>query len=72
MENSQPKPPAKRVKVKLTGTDGNVFAVLGLCKREMQRSKLYTKEQIDQFMKEAMSGDYSTALGACMEWCDVR
>ena len=42
------------VQVQLTGNDGNAFAILGNCKKEARRAGL-TKDQIDEFMNEAMS-----------------
>lgn len=44
--------------------------ILGLCKRAMQRAHL-PQEEIDQFMKEAMSGDYNHLLATVMAWFDV-
>jgi hypothetical protein len=64
-------PPAKLAKVKLIGNDGNAFAIMGACKRAARDAK-YTKEQIDQYLKESMSGDYDHLLGTAMKWFDVR
>ena len=57
--------------VQLSGQDGNAFMILGLCKRAMERAHL-PQEEIDQFMKEAMSGDYNHLLATAMTWFDIE
>ena len=59
------------VKVKLVGTDGNAFAILGNVQRAMRRAGL-TQEQIAEFNREAMKGDYNNLLATCMRYVDVR
>ena len=49
------------VKVKLIGTDGNAFALLGKV-RQALRENGTPKEFIDAFLKEAMSKDYDHLL----------
>lgn len=58
------------VTVRLTGTDGNVFAVIGTVKRALQRAKV-DRVQIDNFTNEAMSGDYDNVLRTAMKWVNV-
>ena len=58
------------IKVKLIGTDGNAFAILGRVKDALRRGG-QSKEFIDAFLKEATSGDYDHLLCACMEVVDV-
>lgn len=58
------------VHVQLVGRDGNAFMVLGLCQRAAQKAEL-SKAEIDEFMKEAQSGDYDHLLATCMAWFDV-
>ncbi len=58
------------IKVKLTGRNGNVFNVLGLCVQAARDAKL-PQEEIDAFYHEATSGDYKKALATCQEWFDV-
>lgn len=57
------------IKVRLGGS-GNAFAILGAVKRAMQKEKL-TKEQIDEFITEAQSGDYDNLLVTCMRYVEV-
>jgi len=59
-----------KVKVQLTGTDGNAFAVLGAVRKAMRRAGVPAAE-IDQFTKEASSGDYNNLLATAMRWVDV-
>ena len=59
------------ITVQLVGREGNAFCILGICKRAMERAHL-PQEEIDQFMKEAMSGDYNHLLATTMAWFDVE
>lgn len=59
------------ITIQLAGRDGNAFCILGICERAMERAHLPQKE-IDQFMKEAMSGDYNHLLATTMAWFDVE
>ena len=49
------------IKVKLIGTDRNAFAILAKVKDALRRGG-QSREFIDAFMKEAMSGDYDHLL----------
>jgi len=59
------------IKVKLIGQDGNAFAILGAVRTALQRGKV-PKEEIDLFLKEAMSGDYNHLLCTCTDWVEVE
>lgn len=59
------------VKVKLIGTDGNAFAIMGAVIAALRRAKVSSKE-IDSFCKEATGGDYNNLLATCFKWVDVR
>ena len=59
------------ISVELVGNDGNAFAILGRCKKAMARAKC-TKEQIQEFIEEATSGDYDNVLCTCMKYFDVQ
>ena len=60
-----------KVKVQLTGRDGNAFAIMGAVKDGLRKAGV-SKEEQDKFMEEAMSGDYNNLLMTCMRWVDVR
>ena len=57
--------------VKLTGQDGNAFAIIGRVRQELRRANV-EKDDIDLFLKEAMSGSYDHLLQTCTKWVDVR
>ena len=58
------------VRVRLTGTDGNAFAVLGNVTGALRKAGV-SKDERDEFMAEAMEGDYNHLLATAMRWVDV-
>jgi hypothetical protein len=62
--------PKFNVKVKLVGTDGNAFALMGQVNRGLKKAGA-TADQVKEFMGDAMSGDYNHLLGVCCDWVDV-
>ena len=58
------------ISVQLVGTDGNAFAVIGKVKSALRRGGV-SNEEIQEFMQEAMSGDYDNVLQTCFRWVDV-
>jgi hypothetical protein len=58
------------IKVKLVGTDGNAFAVLGKISAALKKAGV-PKDERDEFFNEAMSGDYNHLIGTAMQWVDV-
>lgn len=58
------------IKVKLVGSDGNAFAVMGKVAGALRRAGV-SQEERDQFFAEATSGDYNHLLQVCMEWVTV-
>ena len=63
--------PENKPRVKLIGQDGNAFRVMGAAQKAMRQFGL-PKEKIDEYMKEAMSGDYDHLLATTMKYCDVH
>jgi hypothetical protein len=61
----------KKIKIRLSGTDGNAFSILGKCTNEMRKHKA-TPEDIKSFRDEAMSGDYDHLLSTCCKWFEVE
>ena len=57
------------------GRDGNVFAIMGTVTKAMKRQLDLPQEEIeaivDEYRKEAMSGDYHNALRVSMEYVDI-
>ena len=58
------------IEVQLVGEDGNAFAIMGKVQKAMRRAGV-PKPEIDQYLKEAMSGDYDHLLQVTMEWVEV-
>lgn len=57
--------------LKLVGTDGNAFAILGLAVRAARKAG-WSHEQISDFQSEAMTGDYDHLLQTVMKHFDVE
>jgi hypothetical protein len=64
-------PKYPRVKVKLTGKDGNCWAIMGRVNTEMRRH-LIGKEERDAFFHEATASAYDPVLQTAMKWVDVE
>ncbi len=60
-----------RPTVRLVGTDGNAFAVLGHVMRALREAG-WSQEERDAFRAEATSGDYDHLLGTVMKHLDVE
>ena len=58
------------VHVRLVGQEGNAFFILGTVAKALRRGGV-SDEEVKQFQKEAMSGDYEELLAACLRWVDV-
>lgn len=58
------------IAVELCGRDGNAFSIIASVIRELKKFGV-SKEEIDEFSSEAMSGDYNHLLQTCMRWVDV-
>lgn len=56
--------------VKLLGGDGNAFSVLGKVRRALRDGGVANTE-IEEFSKEATSGDYDHLLRTVMQWVTV-
>jgi len=59
------------VRVKLTGKDGNALAIVGRVKNALLEAGV-SKEEADEFVKEALSGDYDHLLQTVMKWVEVE
>lgn len=66
---SDPKHPS--VRVRLTGQDGNAFAILARVSNAMRKAGV-TREEISEYRKQATSGDYNNLLQVTMQWVEVR
>ena len=57
------------VKVKLTGRDGNAFAILGSVSKALKTAG--HTDLSKKFMEEATKGDYDHLLRTAMEYVEV-
>jgi len=64
-------PNLPRPRVKLLGSDGNAFAILGRVKRAATQAG-WTAERWQAFQAEATAGDYDHLLGTVMRNFDVE
>jgi len=62
--------PKTDVTVKLTGENGNAFAILGKVNKALRRAGY--PEQAKAYMDEAMSGDYDHLLQVTMQYVEVE
>lgn len=58
-------------KVQLSGNDGNVFLLIGLCQKAA-RSAGWSVQQIEEFMAEAESDDYDHFLATAQRYFNVQ
>ena len=63
-------PKYPEIEVQLTGNDGNAFAVMGAVKRALKRAKV-SADEISEYTKQSMSGDYDNLLRVAMSWVTV-
>jgi hypothetical protein len=61
----------KRIKVKLIGSDGNAFAILGKVSQALLRAG-HDKTYVDEFLVKAKSGNYDNLLCVCAEYVDIE
>ena len=59
------------VEVQLSGQDGNAFAIMGSVQKALKQAGA-TKEDIDTYLSESMSGDYDNLLQTAMKYVEVN
>lgn len=57
--------------VQLSGIDGNAFSIMGAVSKALRRGGV-SKDEIDAYMKESMSGDYDHVIQTAMAWVEVE
>lgn len=57
--------------VKLLGTDGNIFSILGACSKALKRAGKIN-EANEMFEKATKAGGYHEAIAICMQYVDVK
>jgi hypothetical protein len=58
------------VEVRLTGLDGNAYAILGKVVKAL-RDAGYDKAEVEKFKAEATNGDYDHLIQTAMKWVNV-
>ena len=62
--------PKYEIRVQLSGTDGNAFALMGKVVSALRRGGV-SSGKIAKFVAEAESGNYDHLLQTCMKWVHV-
>jgi hypothetical protein len=68
---TEDRPKLPRLTVRLVGTDGNAFAVLGVVFRALREAG-WSQEERDAFRAEATSGNYNHLLHTVMKYLDME
>jgi len=55
------------ITVTLAGKDSNAFAILGRCRKAMQRAGLPNAER-EEFIAQATAGNYDALLQTVIKW----
>ena len=63
-------PKYPEIRVELSGTDGNAYAILGKVSKAIRRAGVDAATR-KEFTTEATSGDYDELLATAMRWVDV-
>ena len=61
----------EKPRVKLVGMDGNAFSILSRVETAMKKAG-WDKKEIENFLEEAMSGDYDHLLQTVIKYCEVE
>jgi formyltetrahydrofolate synthetase len=59
------------ITVKLSGNDGNAFAIMGSVRNALKKAGA-TKEQLDQYTMDSMSGDYQNLLRVASRYVNIK
>jgi len=70
-DTSKMKAPPSKPTVKLIGQDGNAFSIMGNIKQALKCAGA-DKEYIDEYLKEATSGDYNHLLTVSMRYVNIE
>tara|TARA_R110001583_G_scaffold183718_1_gene342470 strand:+ start:297 stop:485 length:189 start_codon:yes stop_codon:yes gene_type:complete len=56
--------------VKLTGEDGNAFAIMGTVAKALQKAG-FSQEHIAKYYEDSSSGDYDNLIRVAMKYANV-
>jgi hypothetical protein len=57
--------------VRLTGNDGNAFAIMGAVRKALKTAKV-SAEEIAEYTEQSTMGDYDNLLRVAMAWVTVK
>jgi hypothetical protein len=58
------------MEINLSSIDGNAYAIMGAAQRILKKAGA-TPEEIDEYLKESMSGDYENLVATVGKWLVV-
>lgn len=58
------------IEVELVGHDSNAFSIMGAVSNALRKGGV-TKDEINEYTTQSMSGDYDNLLRTAMEWVSV-
>ena len=70
-KTTTPKYPNVIVEMNIDGPDGNAFAIMGRVQAALKKAGA-TKEELNQYSMDSMSGDYENLLATADKWVDFR
>ena len=70
-KTTTPKYPNVIVEMDIDGPDGNAFAIMGRVQAALRKAGA-TKEELNQYTMDSMSGDYDNLLATADRWVDFR
>ena len=59
------------ITVTLVGEDGNAMAIMAKVSRALKNAGA-TPDEVNEYMRESMSGDYDHLLRTAMAWVEVE
>lgn len=59
------------IHVPLIGEDGNAFAIIGRVRRALRTARV-PEDRVNEFTKQATSGDYNHLLTTVTEWVNIN
>lgn len=59
------------IHVRLTGEDGNAFAIIARVKLALKRAGVDPLD-IEEYRRESMSGDYDNVIQTAMRWVTIH
>lgn len=69
-EDADPERPLyPEVSVELLGTESNAFSIIAKVRKALERAG--HGDEVDQFVREATSGDYDHVIQTAMRWVEV-